>query len=1414
MEKDLLAFMKTAGKDPSRLIFEDELTGLSNRRFLGHCFEHKVSWNELSSRPVSLVMLDLDHFKNINDTYGHQVGDLALMHVAGILRDVAGEEGTPIRYAGDEFMILLADRDKNAALAMGQRLVEAARSRTCCPEGVEDTLHLTFSVGVAAAPDDAASAKELIARADAALYLAKRSGRDRMADAAHVDPETTAARNALAAANKAPTAGRKGQLAQVVGYLKRFMQRESQFIVVEGTPGQGKTAFLDMVDQTLARTRIPRVRILARAHELFRPYYIAAELVLALMDRCPDKGVSALKDLSSAERDALACVLPQLAGCDRKWEDEEDDARNREMIFATLFHFIPRLGDGGPMVLFIDDMHLADEASLMLLRLMIQKKSLPLFVCASASETAEGGNDEDSTPFERFRHAYGKEIPVIRIRLTPLSEDDVSEHLALAFPGAELPAGFTREICRVSQGNPLFLSEILRKLVTDRKIRASGKGWAVDALEDGYLPRSLDEIVSQKVASLDAESRKILDTVSGYGEAVSLSLLTGSTDEREARVLDFLDQAVAQGLVSVDFTLNDENVRFLSSRVAELVYGAMESDGQRSVHERIGSYQESLHQQGLLPSAAILAYHFQRSANLEKAKLYDAIQSRHNTIVFNSSEATFYSGDPPPEDEPDTPIDAESLLLVPDLFRFFLIAIRNTKLYPTGSQLTKNAVVKLKDALDRILLANERLHLALEKKVLLVNGQELDVSEYKGTAESFATFLARLELSGIVFRKGLSEEELFRMLDAASRVDRKMIREKFWVQFAAEQELNHIILRQVRYAEMRGGVNGAPSEEEARALSEIVSEVKELSDEDFAAAANVVRNFLGAASKMKLYPPEGPVAAVAIEQVMEALRCFFERAPHLTLARVGTTILANGVRVENPDFEKLAPALLRYLNACGLKSITFLPRVGIQDFVAFFKTAAQGLPAEMNAAYWSGTAREQGIAGILFDQAVYGVMESQAKAGAASEDAATEAAPAPPASQGGSPEPEEKAGPAAPVTEQDITEAPAQIRDLFLKGEAGSTQKAIENLFSRYDSSDEPVRRSLAEAARALADAPDLAAQAPFQKLLAEPLLSAFSFETAPDLLEGLSSILLTVACNMVGVAEYNLATWVLGRCNKRRDELLESESEEDWRLGERIRLALPASTEKLLVTDASSPDPARRQAALTLMGGLGPAAVPLFLALIKDCDDSRTCQLAALWMAKAGNEAVGLFKAELAADAAPAHRVRMLDVADLVDHELGSEIVVALGDENAKVRQAAFALAERIEDPAVIDALISYVTSEDQSLAEGAIRTLGRLSAKRALPHLVDLVRTSKESRILTAACTALGRFGDPSAVEVLARILKPKGFLWFKKEQPQAVRAAAALALSGINDPGAQEILATLTDDPDPRVREAARRAFPGKA
>jgi diguanylate cyclase (GGDEF)-like protein len=161
----------------------DELTGLSNRRGFDDALTMEMERSKRFGTKLSLVLLDLDDFKVINDTYGHPQGDLVLRDVAHVLRETAREIDYPARYGGEEMAILLPETDVDGAERFAERLrerIDALRIRRLDGAG---TLHVTTSCGVAAVPDSAADEHGLVSAADAALYDAKRGGKNMTARA-------------------------------------------------------------------------------------------------------------------------------------------------------------------------------------------------------------------------------------------------------------------------------------------------------------------------------------------------------------------------------------------------------------------------------------------------------------------------------------------------------------------------------------------------------------------------------------------------------------------------------------------------------------------------------------------------------------------------------------------------------------------------------------------------------------------------------------------------------------------------------------------------------------------------------------------------------------------------------------------------------------------------------------------------------------------------------------------------------------------------------------------------------------------------------------------------------------------------------------------------------------------------------
>jgi diguanylate cyclase (GGDEF)-like protein len=157
----------------------DKLTGLYNRHYVQEWFGLELRRAQRHNRPVAALMLDIDHFKRFNDTFGHEAGDMVLGELAGVLGRIARKSDVASRYGGEEFLLLLPECPLDAAIRKAEQLREEVERLQVKYRGSKVGV-ITISIGIAAFPDHADDAGALLRCADDALYLAKRGGRNRV----------------------------------------------------------------------------------------------------------------------------------------------------------------------------------------------------------------------------------------------------------------------------------------------------------------------------------------------------------------------------------------------------------------------------------------------------------------------------------------------------------------------------------------------------------------------------------------------------------------------------------------------------------------------------------------------------------------------------------------------------------------------------------------------------------------------------------------------------------------------------------------------------------------------------------------------------------------------------------------------------------------------------------------------------------------------------------------------------------------------------------------------------------------------------------------------------------------------------------------------------------------------------------
>jgi len=161
-----------------RLMTVDGLTELHNKRYFNEAIEREASRSQRYSRTFSLVLFDIDHFKKINDTYGHLAGDSVLRQLGALVRNKVRRDDVPARTGGEEFSVIVPEVSREGALNLAEKLRASIQAAVFKFEGTQ--IPVTVSIGVAEWSEDITDPLDLVKRADERLYEAKRTGRNRV----------------------------------------------------------------------------------------------------------------------------------------------------------------------------------------------------------------------------------------------------------------------------------------------------------------------------------------------------------------------------------------------------------------------------------------------------------------------------------------------------------------------------------------------------------------------------------------------------------------------------------------------------------------------------------------------------------------------------------------------------------------------------------------------------------------------------------------------------------------------------------------------------------------------------------------------------------------------------------------------------------------------------------------------------------------------------------------------------------------------------------------------------------------------------------------------------------------------------------------------------------------------------------
>ena len=589
----------------------DPLTGLNDR-----------SWLELGdgeyvkrSGPWSLLMLDVDHFKLINDIYGHLTGDKVLKQTALTIQVNLKDSDTAIRFGGDEFIIVLPNTREDGALDLAQRLIYEI-NRVTFTSG----LRVSISIGVSESRVSDETITDLVSRADKALYKAKETGRgrffffsERLAESEM--PEITFAH----------LVGRRPELHKLRQLLEESVTDSTRFAMISGEAGVGKSRLAEELLNYCDFMKSIVVRNSVIEHSQAQPFALLIRPVSDALSRLTEAEALAVRREVEPVHPATLDLFPDLAA---KVSDDTvyfREERLRFRIFRDISAILAAISRIHPLTVILDDLQWISEPDLALLSYAARNtpRAHILYLCLLRRDES---SEETYSRLSSIRNS----VPLLNLDLEKLNHDEMRNLILFALKDPNVPARVQDFLIAQSGGNPLFLHELLTACVDSGYISRNMTGEKTYNLPDDLeVPDSIGKIITLKLSSLSRESVELLKIVSLSPDQFSIALLEGMTGRDRVELARRLDECIKTGIIEeVSDGSGGFGFRFTHGAVRDYLSSDIPESLRVTYHQRMASYFESFYSSGERELLTAVAYHYSRSNDSQNAARYALLAAR------------------------------------------------------------------------------------------------------------------------------------------------------------------------------------------------------------------------------------------------------------------------------------------------------------------------------------------------------------------------------------------------------------------------------------------------------------------------------------------------------------------------------------------------------------------------------------------------------------------------------------------------------------------------------------------------------------------------------------------------------------------------------------------------------------------
>ncbi|MCK4252134.1 tetratricopeptide repeat protein [candidate division WOR-3 bacterium] len=596
----------------------DDLTGLYNRRYLYIEAPRKIEETQEMDIPLSIVSIDLDHFKNVNDTYGHARGDIVLNEFGEFLKTVLRHNDTVYRYGGDEFICILPNANYTQAKMVSRRFVERCRIKEFAQ------IRLTLSIGIASCPENAKDWHTLFNIADRNLYSAKRRGRDRIGI---FEKEKKGLKIPVK-----EIIGRDEEITRIKEAINSIFNGSGGAVCISGEVGVGKTRLVQEIikDSDFQDIQFLSSNLSATTKSI--PYYSFREIIRTVMK---EEGEKSIHEIPKAYQIELVKIVPELSDSFSA-ADKNIFMVDKFRLFEGVRQFLARRASKESLFICLDNIHWANDSSLELLHYLVRalrKSPIFFFLIYRVEEVKH-------ISFQNMLHLMSREGLYKRIDLEPLETADVARMLSLIIDGNP-PFELTDYILKETGGNPFFIEELMKSLDANGAFIWDKDKWVFDKGKKVVIPYSVEGVVDRKLGMMDNEACDLLQYAAVVGREFDFTFLRDITKMNEGHLFDLMDEILGMKLLK---ETGGEQYRFSEDIIREIIYGQINKVKLRRYHKAVGERLLSLHKDRIKEVVEELSHHFYLSGDKEKAIEYSMIAAdRAKNVYANQDAIRFYT---------------------------------------------------------------------------------------------------------------------------------------------------------------------------------------------------------------------------------------------------------------------------------------------------------------------------------------------------------------------------------------------------------------------------------------------------------------------------------------------------------------------------------------------------------------------------------------------------------------------------------------------------------------------------------------------------------------------------------------------------------------------------------------------------